>query len=291
MGLPADDGASLRPVDGRKRKIGDRPVRPAHPVDLLASGEWSEWQRSLFVDEIKQPFKQAFRELYVMTAAETEDGKKSLRYAGHQVNPRQAAGLFAGRGWISHPDGYTFKTFHRDDLTATIYFDRPLFTPAEVDGATLYGVAFERRRELELLDLEAVPARLFSEVMRDLDLVVSVGHVGGVDPEASASTVEMRTALVRETSMLMQPDNVRFSGLHAMVDGKLGNYSIHLGSGQVHRQPGGAVCIIPVGSQHRGRLFLPFADDDPKTAEVVAKTVMLARDDQIKDPTILEQIL
>jgi hypothetical protein len=63
-----------------------------------------------------------------------------------------------------------------------------------------------------------------------------------------------------------------------------------LGSGIVHRQPGGNLCIIPVHSQHRGRIFLPFADDDPKTAEIVSKVVMLAQDDKIKDPTILEQL-
>jgi hypothetical protein len=58
----------------------------------------------------------------------------------------------------------------------------------------------------------------------------------------------------------------------------------------VARRPGGALCIIPVGSQHRGRLFLPFADDDPKTAEIVAKVLLLARDHEIRDPTILEQL-
>ena len=36
---------------------------------------------------------------------------------------------------------------------------------------------------------------------------------------------------------------------------------------------------------------LPFADDDPKTAEVVAKVILLARDELIRDPTILEQIV
>ena len=51
------------------------------------------------------------------------------------------------------------------------------------------------------------------------------------------------------------------------------------------------MCIIPVHGQHRGRLFLPFADDDPKTAEVVAKVILLARDELIRDPTILEQIV
>jgi hypothetical protein len=59
----------------------------------------------------------------------------------------------------------------------------------------------------------------------------------------------------------------------------------------VYLQSGGSLCIVPVHSQQRDRLFLPFADDDPKTAEVVAKVLMLARDREIKDPTILEQIL
>jgi len=58
----------------------------------------------------------------------------------------------------------------------------------------------------------------------------------------------------------------------------------------VHRQPGGAVCIVPVHAQQRGRLFLPFADDDPRTAEVLSKVILLARDQEIQDPSILEQI-
>jgi len=126
--------------------------------------------------------------------------------------------------------------------------------------------------------------------MRDLDLVVSVAHAGGVDPEASASTVEMRAALIRETTRALKLSNVREVGSHVVIEGSLGEYSVHLGSGIVHRRPGGAVCIIPVDSQRRGRLFLPFADDDPKTAEVVSKILLLANDRQIKDPTILEQL-
>jgi hypothetical protein len=63
-----------------------------------------------------------------------------------------------------------------------------------------------------------------------------------------------------------------------------------LGSGVVHKMPGGSLCIVPVHAQHRGRLFLPFADDDPRTAEVVSKVLLLARDYEIQDPTILEQI-
>jgi hypothetical protein len=66
---------------------------------------------------------------------------------------------------------------------------------------------------------------------------------------------------------------------------------VHLGSAVVHRQPGAALCIVPVHGRHRGRLFLPFVDDDPKSAEVLSKVILVAKDTDIKDPTILEQIL
>jgi hypothetical protein len=76
----------------------------------------------------------------------------------------------------------------------------------------------------------------------------------------------------------------------AVLISQLASYSVHLGSGTVHRLPGGALCIVPVHAQHRGRLFLPFADDDPRTAEVISKVLLLARDHEIQDPGILEQI-
>jgi hypothetical protein len=127
--------------------------------------------------------------------------------------------------------------------------------------------------------------------MRDLDLVVSVAHAGGIDPEASSSSIESRSALIRETATLLNLENVKLSEKHVIIDGKLSNYNVNLGSGVVHKQPGGSLCIIPVHSQHRGRIFLPFVDNDPKTSEIVSKVILLARDEQIKDPTILEQIL
>ena len=48
--------------------------------------------------------------------------------------------------------------------------------------------------------------------------------------------------------------------------------------------------FLPFAPQ-RGRLFLPFADNDPRTAEVVSKVLLLAKDREIQDPTILEQLL
>lgn len=267
------------------------PLRIAHPVDFVADGSWVHWQERLFALGWRQPFKQVFRELYVRTDQELTDSPVSHRYDGHQVQPRQAAALLGARGWVSGYDtGDAARVFHRDGLIARVTFADGMFTPVEAEPPMIDGVHFARRGEYLAQPLESVPPVVFSEAMRDLDLVVSVAHAGGVDPEATASTTEMRAALIRETARLMKLDNIDLTGAHAVISGKLGEYSLHLGSGTVHRRPGGALCIIPVGAQHRGRLFLPFADDDPKTAEIVAKALLLARDHEIKDPTILEQL-
>jgi hypothetical protein len=84
--------------------------------------------------------------------------------------------------------------------------------------------------------------------------------------------------------------NIRVEGRHILINGALGNYTLHLGSAVVHRQPGGAVCIVPGHSPQRRQPFLPFVDDDPRTAEVVSKLLLLGRNTEIKDPAILEQL-
>ncbi len=266
-------------------------LRLAHPADLVADGSWVAWQERLFAGECRQPFKQVFRELYVLTASERQASPVSRRYEGHQLQPRQALALFGRRGWVtSREEGVTSRVFHHHHLVARVEFADGFLTPLEADLPAIAGVWFTRHGERLAQPLDSVPPVVFSETMRDLDLVVSVAHAGGVDPEATASTIEMRAALVRETARLMQLTNVSLAGVHVLIQGSLGEYSLHLGGGTVHRRPGGAICIIPVGSQHRGRLFLPFADDDPKTAEIISKTLLLARDHEIRDPMILEQL-
>jgi hypothetical protein len=288
-GYPDKGGKALRDYRGKLEPVKAREkLRLAHPHDLLATEHWHDWQHECFRAERVQPFKQVFRELYITTKQEQRDGTVSHRYDGQQVQPRQAVALFGQRGWNTS-DGI-FKVFHDAGITASVHFQSGVTTPLEVEGATLAGVSFARRDEWKPMKLVEVPPRLFSEVMRDVDLVVSVAHVGGVDPEASASTVEMRSRLVAETCELLRLGNVRLKPAHALVDGELASYSVHLGSGVVHKLPGGSLCIVPVHAQHRGRLFLPFADDDPRTAEVISKVLLLAKDREIQDPTILEQI-
>ena len=93
----------------------------------------------------------------------------------------------------------------------------------------------------------------------------------------------MRAALVRETCELLDIANVELQPAHAIVRGALGQYAVHLGSAGVMLLPGTALPIVAVHSQQRGRLFLPFADDDPRTAEVLSKVLLLARDREIKE--------
>jgi len=52
-----------------------------------------------------------------------------------------------------------------------------------------------------------------------------------------------------------------------------------------HGAAGGGGCLRPAMGASR------LSDNDPRTAEVVSKVILLARDKEIKDPSILEQIL
>ena len=117
-----------------------------------------------------------------------------------------------------------------------------------------------------------------------------MAHAGSVDPETSHSTIEMRRTLVELTLPLFHFSNVRVKGNFAYIEGKLGKYNIHLGSGVIHKAGGAQIAVLPVHSQSRGRLFLPFVDEDPKTAEILTKIIFFAEDDKIKDPSILNQI-
>ncbi|WP_172253829.1 DUF4132 domain-containing protein [Saccharibacillus deserti] len=270
----------------------------AHPVDLYASGQWSLFQRNLIKRGLRpeqaqaqrQPFKQIFRELYLPNADEKAAVLSSSRYAGHQVQPSRTVALLRGRGWtVSYEEGLQKVDYGRN-VIATLYAMADWFSPADTEAPTLEQIQFSDRRTHKPLPLAGLPPVLFSEIMRDADLVVSMAHVGGVDPEASLTTIELRTAIVRESLDLLGTENVRLDGSYARIDGTLGEYAVHLGSGIAYKQAAGALNIIPVHGGQRGRFFLPFLDEDPRTAEILSKIVLLAEDTKIKDPQILEQI-
>jgi hypothetical protein len=286
----AVDPTHVRDAAGDLVALDGSAVRIAHPWDLLHAEVWPELQHVLFTEQRRQPFRQVFRELYTLVESERERVDVSRRYAGHQVQARVAGGLFAARGWVADFETGFVRTMHAEKITVWCSLLDGWGSPTEVEDATIEEITFHRTGAGGAIPLTEVPPRLFSEVMRDLDLVVSVAHSGGVDPETSESSVELRRRLVEETAGLLGLGNVETTDHHAAIRGTRATYSVNLGSGVVHRRPGNAVCIVPVSGQHRGRVFLPFADDDPRTAEVIAKVVLLARDDTISDPTILEQL-
>jgi hypothetical protein len=280
---------NLISVNGKSVKPQDT-IQIAHCSDLYDDGQWADYQHYCFDKQIKQPFKQIFRELYIPTEDELKEKSISRRYAGHQVQPKKTVALLKTQGWtVDYSEGLQ-KVFHKEDFIAKMYAMADWFSPADVESPTLETVEFIDRKTSKTVAFAEMSSRIFSEVMRDIDLVVSVAHVGEVDPEASQSSIELRTALVRETLRLFKIKNVELKGNHALIEGTKGNYSLHLGSAIVHKLPGIYLSILPVYSQHRGRMFLPFLDEDPKTAEIMSKIILLAKDNEIQDPTILRQL-
>lgn len=278
-----DPSGNLHPMEPDAR------LTLAHPYDLYRLGSWRDYQGYLYTHRITQPFRQVFRELYLKTPDE-EPLLHSLRYAGNQIQPAKTLATLKSRHWVADVEDGLQKIDYKENIVAHIYALADWFSPADIEAPTLEWVCFTHRKTGQELPIREVPPILFSEVMRDVDLAVSVAHVGGVDPEASHSTVEMRGAILTFLLPMFRLSNVRVEGHHAIIQGKLGEYSVHLGSGVVHQIGGAMIPVLPIHSQHRGRIFLPFIDEDPKTAEILSKVLLFAEDHKIKDPMILSEI-
>lgn len=290
FGFMDSDGRSIVTQDGEIIGLADNDkLRIAHPYDLYKAGVWGSFQRIIFDKKICQPFRQVFRELYIATDEE-KPSSVSLRYSGNQIMPGRASALLKKRGWTVDYENGLEKVSYHGDVIAVLYAMADWFSPSDIEAPTLEYVSFYNRRDFNEKKISEIDPIVFSEIMRDVDLAVSVAHVGGVDPETSHSTIEMRTAIVEHSLPLLGIKNVSISGNFVKVAGKLGNYNVHLGSGVIHIEGGKNIAVIPVHSQSRGKIFMPFLDEDPKTAEIITKIMMFSHDDKIKDPTILSQI-
>ena len=289
LGFPAEDGAGLVDAAGALQSWPNdaTPLRIAHPADLLPAGLWHVWQRACFDRQITQPFKQLFRELYVLVENERGQHGESLRYEGHVVEPRKALALLGKRSWVHHPDEGLHRVFHDAGIVAWLDFAETFYRASDLSSLAITRVRFCPKAG-QPVPLDQVPARLFSEALRDVDLIVSVAHVTGVDPETSRPSLEMRAALIRETCRLLRFANVLVEPPVARIAGQRASYRVHLGSGVVHLTSGRMIHLQAVGNAER--LFLPFADDDPKSVEILSKVLWLADDGAIKDPGFLAQI-
>ncbi|MCP2342467.1 DUF4132 domain-containing protein [Actinomadura rupiterrae] len=293
-------------------------VRLWHPVRRTPD-EIRAWRTTITDREIRQPFKQAFREIYLLTPAEEATGTYSNRLAGHIVHYNRFYALTKERGWRSNYLGPHYAgafgeargTF--DDGRWEAVFDHVPATDAfdvAPEHASTDQVRFRRRAgkgwaEAELAD---VPQVVFSEAMRDADLFVGVTSIAA-DPdwldhgddrfagywrttafgELTDSARTRRAALERIVPRLKIADRCELHDRYLRVRGDLRTYKIHLGSANILMEPDDSyLCIVQGKSTGAGRVFLPFEDE--RLSLILSKAALLAADSRIDDTSILAQI-
>jgi len=343
-------------ADGSLRGHDDSPVEAApdavvrlwHPLgrDVDEVVAWREW---LERQGITQPFKQAHREVYPLTAAEENTRVYSNRFAAHILRQHQFSSLAAIRGWdnslrLMVDDTYPPATrrlpqwnlraefwvegvgddWEADTTESGTYLrlatDQVRFYPmdAPTHYAHAHGGGYEQyvygdQDPADPLPLTEIPPLVLSEVLRDVDLFVGVASVGN-DPtwedggpegrfrdywhtysfgELSGTAETRRQILERLVPRLAIADVATVEARFLVVKGTgKWTYKIHLGSGNILMSPGDRyLCIVPGRSAVTTpeRLYLPF-EGDRTLAIILSKAMLLAKDDEITDPSITPQL-
>jgi hypothetical protein len=215
-------GTTAGYADGELRTLADTPVTAGTRVELWhpAGHEPAEivaWRDWLERHGVTQPFKQAHREVYLLTDAERTTGTYSNRFAAHVLRQHQFHSLAAIRGWHNKlrlavddeaPPAYRELPQwglraeywiagdtgeHYEDITESGSFlrlrtDQVRFYPIDAPHNSAHCCGGEYRMWLrdgsapvEPLPLTDVPPLVLSEVLRDVDLFVGVASVGN-DP-------------------------------------------------------------------------------------------------------------
>ena len=297
LGIPDPDLRTLRSARGDVRPILP-PLSVAHPQDLEAAAELEAWQRAVVRERMVQPFKQVFRELYVLTPVERRTGTFSERFAGRAIDARVAARLLQSREWQTVADEtrvLPFKPLRQAGLLALFELEGARYylgaDPVVTTGRIRFArrtPAWQWRREGDI-PLAEVPSRAFSEVLRDADLVSSVASKDDHppwSPEAARLRADFVKALVAEMAL----PGVAVEDDFVSVRGRIARYRVHVGSAEVRVDPGDHACILPKASVPAGDIYLPFADEDARCEDVVRKVLLLASDHQIADETVLARI-
>ena len=84
-------------------------------------------------------------------------------------------------------------------------------------------------------------------------------------------------------------ENVSLLKDNVKVVGSFGTYIINIRTGLVFKEGVGNLMIDTVYSVNKP-LLLDFVDEDPMTADIISKTVVLANDENIRDAALLKQI-
>ena len=302
----------------------DTEVQLWHPV-LVSAAEVQAWRTLLEARQLRQPLKQAFREVYLFTPPEELTSTYSNRMAAHLLKQHQFNSLAKIRGWQyrllgNYDKGYETEAARRPlpalGLVAE-YWVREVSAEESWNPAGIYHyistdqVRFVRGREP--VPLPEIPPLVFSEVMRDVDLFVGVASVGN-DPQwrDNGGLVQYRTywenysfgdlgevaknrklALERLVPRLKIGRVSEIKGNFLVVKGTRRVYKIHLGSGNILMEPNDQyLCIVPDLSAkilNTSNVFLPF-EDDAVLSIILSKALLLMEDDKITDKTILRQL-
>jgi hypothetical protein len=278
------------------------------------------WQNYLFAKQTQQPFKQAFREVYLITPAEEATHDHSNRFANHQLRGNTFYSLGKSREWrMSYEEAPIFEVPGGKYLAELRINGRVLYSDCQTreliffrlekgEKATRYGT-YNRKK----MPLAEVPAVVLSEVMRDVDLFVAVAGLGfepelGLQGEGDTLTYwhrmsfgegsrtvpsKMRAELLgRLLPMLKIKKQCTLEGNYLRVEGKLRTYKINLGSGNILMEPNDQYLCIVQGQTGTAakRVWLPFEGGDHTLSLILSKAFLLAADDKIKDQQILGQI-
>ncbi|MEV0648540.1 DUF4132 domain-containing protein [Phytomonospora sp. NPDC050363] len=321
-GLPAEGELSM--VDGGLLVVpASAEVRLWHPV-RAAREEVGAWRDRLAEERLRQPFKQAFREIYLLTPAEEATRFYSNRFAAHVMRYGQAKALLASRNWSGLNLGYWDAGYdgeadrvYRDEATAAdyrVHFGFTLVDAITADGGMTPSLASSGRvrftRDGAEVDLTEIPALVLSEAFRDCDLAVGVTSIA-TDPTwadtgrdgahwdywRTASVAELgaaaqirREALLRLLPRTKVADRVEIGERFVRVKGKQRTFKVHIGSGNILMEPNDSYLCI-VAKPHSGKqVFLPFEEADGMLAVILSKVFLLAADDKITDPTITRQL-
>jgi hypothetical protein len=314
--MPIDNGF----VDAEERPLElptGAQVRLWHPI-RSSPDEVLAWRRLLESRVITQPFKQAHREIYLLTDAERATRTYSNRFAAHVLRQHQFQALCDARGWSYHLQGgfdsYNTPTRVLRRLGMRVEFWVEGVDRRETDAGIFLHVTTDQVRfydgdgEREPTPLERIPPHVFSELMRDVDLFVGVCSVGN-DPtwhdrgeqfgeywqaytfgELGATAQTRRDVLSRLLPRLAIADRASLSDRWLVVRGDLRTYKIHLGSSNIQMEPNNQyLCIVPDRRKDAEDVFLPF-EGDHTLAVILSKAFLLADDRNITDSSIVHQI-
>ncbi|MGJ4930202.1 DUF4132 domain-containing protein [Bradyrhizobium sp. HKCCYLS2038] len=321
-GLPRA-GGEIEDVDGRVVALdADARVSLWHPM-MDEAAQVLAWRRRLAACGITQPFKQAHREIYLLTDAELATDTYSNRFAAHIIRQHQFKALCDQRGWtyrlMGDWDSHNTPTRPLPERDLFVEFWVNWIENAATGQTGVYDlIATDQVRFVqshgETIPLADVPPMLFSELMRDVDLFIGVCSVGN-DPnwsdggprgdyltywrsyafgELGPSARTRGEVLASLLPALVIADRCTLDDRFLIVRGKLRTYKIHLGSGNIQMEPNGQyLCIVPGRGKSAepgsARLMLPF-EGDGTLSIILSKAFLLAKDDEITDPTITRQI-